>query len=1407
MKTKKVFYMVLFIIGTFTLEAQVDWPLHNHNQQARVVGTVGEVRGGVRIHRGTDINNMQLGVCSGTLCDVYAINTGFISWNNHGGNWGHGESFIRVGDVFYYHCKPTQSIINGGSNVNINAGTRIGTMISPGIIHVHLQESQTNYLNSQLTPYADTVAPVLIMNNNRFPNGYKIYRNGLVRTSTMAQQNSLELTTNVTHNSTDFRIIYSKVDLTIDVEDSRIAAGGSDPGGGQVAPYGYEFQLQDFDNPNVNAPLYQYNLDFDRAPPANNTNNSALNLFHPQSSGNGVTSTHIMTSHFLDTPFNRYFNTGIRENVAENWLGLNSSESRHYSEAEFVDNKYRLYMDAYDVANGINPNNRLANRVDVPVIIDNYLPYIDKVEVFDVSTDNLLYRANWNYTTPNNTPTLIWNKTADTPIFEDQGIKIRAYTSEVMKDLMLTFGSSQHTLDFVAESNGVPYYEVIINTNPPFLPLTNGLNVLLFEGQDLAENELLSNPDLLPVRQADGMWPPGVLQGNDTWYKLLVVDANTDPLSADFLNNVCNFPAPIPGLKVANNINCLEVCLMDASIGDVTEWLWEFGDFNSSTSTMQNPTFLYDSPGTYDVTLTITNDENETSSITKTITVDECSTNIIPFIVSDVTSGPVPLIVNFSDWSTGDIAERQWNISPTNGWQILEGNMETPNIKVLFYIEGDYEVNVLLEDTYGDNIFSNTIAIDVETNSNTDLFVDFETEGPVYTGSHIIFNSLVSQGCNELDYEWTFHDYNGPNHSTLPDPTYIFPVPGSYPVELCVTDNCGNYECVTKVMNISNYTSNVFAHMNAHYDNPNPENIVLKGQEIIFEDLSTPSEDILYGSWFFDYHEGISGPDLMYFYPEPPFGQITHTFNEVGTYRVRLYVGDDPGHFGSFEEEVFTVVDEYEYLEIPTIHESHRQVFNERLTNIRTKNFDGHMLAKSGNKIKVFQKNGNYNYNTQGVVIRDFENVDHLDYQSAKGYKDLIAITYEINGQIDYGCSRDDAYYIEIYERTGSNWSSFNHLQTITYPSDENLHLRILDVNMYDDVIVVMLLKNPIESTTNCTYDDQSQYIDLHEISSTSGLFEYKARLLNSNPHWDQSTGHTSFGSEMKLNDETIVVGEPDIPNPGQKIMIYKKTNIGWVNSNEDNKLSLSYDYANGFKPVQISQDNSTIIASNRYVNGGSGVHVYQKPLIGWHDNPENALMTFYDQNIEDGIFDERDAPEILSDNTNYTIGIGTPIRDFQFVPTNNYPNGILNALTLYYKDGDSWEDKTIEDHRLYPLGVTSGEIGPGDIDESENLIVTSFIKDNNTILYSYDFTGDDPDGGQPGKGVCFQNMMVENQEINDVQPGGEGMKITIQNTNINSGAGVIYQGIESIKIKTNTIIREGSYFKATMVDCNQIDQ
>ena len=122
------------------------------------------------------------------------------------------------------------------------------------------------------------------------------------------------------------------------------------------------------------------------------------------------------------------------------------------------------------------------------------------------------------------------------------------------------------------------------------IPITDGVNVLANTPLRLRIiTELISVGGFASNAITGPCYNPFYAQAED--YQL-VINQSTASLSTDF---------------TASNTNvCLgtAITFSDASTGNPTSWAWNFGDGNSST--LQNPTHIYISAGTYDVSLTAT---------------------------------------------------------------------------------------------------------------------------------------------------------------------------------------------------------------------------------------------------------------------------------------------------------------------------------------------------------------------------------------------------------------------------------------------------------------------------------------------------------------------------------------------------------------------------------------------------------------------------------------------------------------------------------------------------------------------------------------------------------------------------------------------------------------------------------
>ncbi len=101
----------------------------------------------------------------------------------------------------------------------------------------------------------------------------------------------------------------------------------------------------------------------------------------------------------------------------------------------------------------------------------------------------------------------------------------------------------------------------------------------------------------------------------------------------------------------------LEVAFFDQSAGAIDSWYWEFGD--GTTADTRNPGHKYLKPGQYTVTLTIKG-PGGTDTEKKVAFIDVGFPTPVAGFKADPTDGRAPLLVNFTDASTGEIRSRRW---------------------------------------------------------------------------------------------------------------------------------------------------------------------------------------------------------------------------------------------------------------------------------------------------------------------------------------------------------------------------------------------------------------------------------------------------------------------------------------------------------------------------------------------------------------------------------------------------------------------------------------------------------------------------------------------------------------------------------------------------------------------------
>ncbi|WP_292391679.1 PKD domain-containing protein [Methanosarcina sp. UBA5] len=123
-------------------------------------------------------------------------------------------------------------------------------------------------------------------------------------------------------------------------------------------------------------------------------------------------------------------------------------------------------------------------------------------------------------------------------------------------------------------------------------------------------------------------------------------------------------------------------------------WKWDFDSDGISDSTNQNPIYLYKTPGTYIVNLTMSNGK-DTSSKNMEIILQEAKTPPVVDFKTNVTSGQVPLSVQFTDLSK-NATSWVWDF---NNDRITDSTEKSP-VYVYTY-PGTYTVNLTVDNTKG----------------------------------------------------------------------------------------------------------------------------------------------------------------------------------------------------------------------------------------------------------------------------------------------------------------------------------------------------------------------------------------------------------------------------------------------------------------------------------------------------------------------------------------------------------------------------------------------------------------------------------------------------------------------------------------------------------------------------------
>ncbi len=254
-----------------------------------------------------------------------------------------------------------------------------------------------------------------------------------------------------------------------------------------------------------------------------------------------------------------------------------------------------------------------------------------------------------------------------------------------------------------------------------------------------------------------------------------------------FVAGTLHAQAPVPQFSASTTAGCapLLVNFTDQSTGGATAWQWDLG--NGTTSTQQNPSTVYFTPGSYTVTLTVTNASgSRTLTRTNYITVNALPTTEFS---ADNRNGCFPLRVQFTDLTDpgfGTITSWNWSF----------GNGATSTLQNPFYVyttSGTYFVSLTVTNSAG---CSRTMVKPAFINVSQGIIPNFTVAAPrnCRPPESISFtNTTIGPGT--LSYEWDFGDGNS---STATNPNNNYTTPGPFTVRLITRSSLGCVDTLTR---------------------------------------------------------------------------------------------------------------------------------------------------------------------------------------------------------------------------------------------------------------------------------------------------------------------------------------------------------------------------------------------------------------------------------------------------------------------------------------------------------------------------------------------------------------------------------------------------------------------------------
>lgn len=331
--------------------------------------------------------------------------------------------------------------------------------------------------------------------------------------------------------------------------------------------------------------------------------------------------------------------------------------------------------------------------------------------------------------------------------------------------------------------------------------------------------------------------------GNDIMSRSILTNSCGPTAMIALTSTNCWVNAPLADFSgtPTSGCNSVTVNFTDLSTNTPTSWAWTFTGGAPATSTAQNPTVVYGSPGTYNVILTATNASgSDSQTYNSYITVNNCPppTSLFYGTPTTVCTGQP---VAFFDTSTNTPTSWSWTFP---GGAPATSTAQNP--VVTYAAAATYNVTLIATNAYGSNTLTRTSYITVNNCPPPPVTNFTGTPTTLCAGSTVTYTDLSTN--TPTAWNWSFPG-GTPATSVAQNPVITYSTAGVYNATLVASNSSGsnsftrtNYitvnVCSAPVTNFTGWPTTICT-----------------GQSVNFTDLSTNSPT----SWSWTFTGGAPG--------------------------------------------------------------------------------------------------------------------------------------------------------------------------------------------------------------------------------------------------------------------------------------------------------------------------------------------------------------------------------------------------------------------------------------------------------------------------------------------------------------------------------------------------------------------